>query len=201
MFGWSHCSQDSVTPSGASRGSDTKSGPLTSTDVVPSASMRTISLTTSAADPCAAGCVSRTASSPPSGVTDRSACRTPAGTGGSGVTATGSLLPASSRYSRWSLNSVNHNVPPDAVHAPPPYSCTRVRAFHGGGRTSVTDPSGERRTMTDRPPSLGRASDHQTSSPSTTTSPRRAAAATTSSEVIGVGQLPWGRAEVMAVTL
>jgi hypothetical protein len=97
--------------------------------------------------------------------------------------------------------SVNHSVPPDTVHAPPPYSCTRVRAFHGGGSTSVTDPSADRRTITDRPPSLGRDSDHQTSSASTRTSPSRAAAATTSSEVIGVGQLPWGRGELMAVTL
>ena len=45
-------------------------------------------------------------------------------------------------------------------------------------------------TTTDRPPSLGRASDHQMSDPSTQISPSRAAARTTSSEVIGVGQLP-----------
>ena len=126
-------------------------------------------------------------------MTTRSACRTPAGTAGSAVTGSGVCEPGVSRYSRWSENSVNHSVPSDTVQAPPPYSCTRVRAFHGAGSTSVTVPSAERRTMTDRPCSLGRDSDHHTSSPSTTTSPSRAPARTTSSEVIGVGQLPWGR--------
>ena len=153
---------------------------------------RTISLTTSAGRSPSAW-VSRTASSPSGvdaqvGVPDAGAAP-PA----PGSPRPASSLPASSRYSRWSENSVNHSVPPDTVHAPPPYSCTRVRAFHGAGRTSVTVPSADRRTIADRPPSAGRDSDHQTSSPSTTTSPSRAAARTTSSEVIGVGQLPWGR--------
>ncbi|WP_242471258.1 hypothetical protein [Blastococcus sp. TML/C7B] len=117
------------------------------------------------------------------------------------MTATGEALPGSSRYSRWSENSVNHSVPPATVQAPPPYSCTRVRAFHGAGSTSLTAPSAARRTITDRPPSSGRDSDHQTSAPSTTTSPIRAAARTTSSEVIGVGQLPGVRVGLMPVTL
>jgi hypothetical protein len=190
MSGCCHCSQASDRPSGDSRGSETKSFPATSTVVVPSRSTRTTSWTTSAAAPLGE-CVSRTATTAlPSEVTCRSAWRTPAAISGAGVTATGSLLPGSTRYSRWSAKSVNHTVPPATVHAPPPYSCTRVRAFHGGGSRSVVVPSGLRRTSTVRPPSLGRPSAHHTSSPSTTTSPSRAAARTTSSEVIGVGQLP-----------
>src|SRR5215218_1952074 len=202
MSGWFHCSQASVVPSGERRASETKSGPETSTSVA-SAATRTSSLTTSAGRSPSAW-VSRTASRP-SEVTRKSAWRTPAGSSGSGVTATGASLPASSRYSRWSTNSVNHRVPSCTVHEPPPYSCTRVRAFQGAGRTSVTVPSADRRTITDLPPSLGRDSDHQTSSPSTHTSPSRAAARTTSSEVIGVDQLPWGSlpgvSGVMSVTL
>src|SRR4051794_25810868 len=198
MLGWSHCSQDRVTPSGASRASETKSGPETSACEPPGVT-RTISFTTSAGAAPAAW-VSRTASSP-SGTTRKSACRPPARTEGSGVPATGVSLPGSSRYSRWSENSVNHSVPPCTVQAPPPYSCTRVRAFQGGGNTSLTVPSAERRTITDRPPSVGRDSDHHTSSPSTATSPSRAAARTTSSDVRGVGQLPVGETEVMSVTL
>ena len=152
MSGWFHCSHDSVTPSGASRGSETKSGPDTSTSVEPSGPTRTISLTTSAGRSPSAW-VSRTASS---AAGDHAEVGVPhaGGTSGSGVTATGVSLPGSSRYSRWSENSVNHSVPPDTVHAPPPYSCTRVRAFHGAGRTSVDGAVG-RAADDHRPAALG----------------------------------------------
>ena len=91
-----------------------------------------------------------------------SAKRKPASAGVSGV---GMVLPASIRYRRWSVNSANTSVRPAVtVHAPPPYSCTLVRAFHGAGKMSIATPSRWVRTAY-RPASLGRASSHQMSSP------------------------------------
>ncbi|NIQ52473.1 MAG: hypothetical protein GWN02_02415 [Gemmatimonadetes bacterium] len=49
-------------------------------------------------------------------------------------------------------------MPSATTAAPPPYSCTRVRALKGGGMTSAISPSGVRRTSTYRPPSAGRIS-------------------------------------------
>ena len=133
ICGWSQRNQASE-PSGPRRVSETKSAPPASTSTVPSASTRTTSCTTSA-DVADSEWVSRTASTPsPSGT--RSPQRTPAATAGSAVRATG-CSPGTTRYSRWSVYSVNHTVPPATHQAPPPYSWTRVRAFQGAGSRSV----------------------------------------------------------------
>lgn len=55
-------------------------------------------------------------------------------------------------------------TPPRASHAPPPYSCTRVRTFSPGA-TSVTMPSRSRSSAV-RPPSAGRACVQYRSPPS-----------------------------------
>ncbi|MFC7573325.1 hypothetical protein ACFQX8_13415 [Klenkia terrae] len=170
------------------RGSDTKSGPLTRTATVPSGATATTSWTTSAEAPEAVW-VSRTQSTWPPGVTARSAKRTPEGMSGAALRGSGSA-PGTTRYSRWSAKSVKNTVPPSTVHEPPPYSCTRVRAFHGSGSRSVVVPSAARCTSTVRPPSAARDSAHHTPSDVTATSPSRAAARTTSSDVMGVGQEP-----------
>jgi hypothetical protein len=47
---------------------------------------------------------------------------------------------------------------PWLVHDPPPYSCTRERAFNGAGSTSTTVPSAPRRRTAVRPSFLGHAS-------------------------------------------
>ena len=127
---------------------------------------RTISLTTSAAPP-EAGWVSRTASTPSGGdaqvgVPHAGRHRRLRGHRHGGVAAR--VEPVQPLVGEL---GEPQRARPATVHAPPPYSCTRVRAFQGAGRTSVTVPSGERRTTTDRPPSSGRDSDHHTSAPST----------------------------------
>ena len=109
--------------------------------------------------------------------------------------------PGSSRYRRWSAQSVNHTTP-SCTHQPaPPYSWTAVRALRPSGSSSSVPPSARRRTSCVRPPSAGRPSAHTTSmspscGPSTRTSPRRTAAATTTSDVTGVAQAPKGRSTV-----
>ena len=135
--------------------------------VVPSAAMRTISLTTSAARP-PAGCVSRTASSPPSGdPTGRRAGRRPA--------------PAAPGHRDRALAAGVQPVQPlvgevgEPQHAAGRPSTRRRRTRAPGcgrstaaGRTSVDRPVGG--AADDRPtgrPRAGRASDHQTSFPST----------------------------------
>ena len=91
---------------------------------------------------------------------------------------------------RWSSKFENHTVPPSAIHAPPPYSCTRVRALNGAGFTSATVPSGVIRTMTLRPPSDGRPSVHRMASPSMATCPMLMDSATMASAVMGERQEP-----------
>ena len=132
MSGWSHSSQHTAPPSGLHRGPATKSGPLTSTSGADgrSASRRTIVFT---ASPPSAGCSSCTHSNmEPSGETSPSAYRSARGESGSGVRATGAP-PGPTRCTRCVAQSTNHSTPWSTHHSPPPYSCTALRAFHGGG--------------------------------------------------------------------
>src|SRR5436305_6842914 len=101
---------------------------------------------------------------------------------------------------RWSRQLANQTTPLCAHHAPPPYSCTAVRAFWSSGSSSVSAPSGDRRTSAERPPSAGRPSDQMTSGPSTASPASLTASATTTSEVIGVGQEPYGSTPFPACT-
>ena len=190
MSGWSHCSQDSVTPSGASRGSETKSGPLTSTSTVPSAAIRTTSLTTSAAPP--GGGVGL-----PHG--QHAVARRRAGR----RTAPRRARAGSGRHRDRGVAARVDPVQPLVGEVGEPHRAPgdRPRAaavlVHPGagvprrgqevGRPSrpprgAPAPSGRPRSAGTRPTTRRRRR--------RTTSPSRAAARTTSSEVIGVGQLP-----------
>lgn len=73
-----------------------------------------------------------------------------------------------------------------AVQAPPPYSCTRERAFQGAGRTSAPV---ELRTVT-RPFSDGTDSPHQMSVPTKRAPSMRGEAAATEAAEKGEGQEP-----------
>lgn len=136
--GWSQAIQASRRPSGLIRGKARKSLSATTSRTSPDPSSGTA--TTARVTGARPVSVSRTHhTSVPSCESTGSAYRQPDGVGGSGVSGCGSL-PASSRYRRWSLHSLKTSAWPASVgtasqHAPP-YSCTRVRAFHGAGSTS-----------------------------------------------------------------
>src|SRR5690606_30181059 len=97
---------------------------------------------------------------------------------------------------RWFDHSVKTTPPPASGRQDrPPYSITRLRAFHPGGIASRTVPSGPRRTTHRRPPSCGRGSSHHTSSPKISTHSGRSSTRATSTGRIGesfsiVHQLP-----------
>ena len=78
------------------------------------------------------------------------------------MSGTGSA-PGSSRYRRWSAQSVNHTTPSRTHQAAPPYSWTAVRALRPSGSSSSVPPSARRRTSCVRPPSAGRPSAQTTS--------------------------------------
>jgi hypothetical protein len=146
-------------PSGEKRGNATKCAPpaseripVSSSAPVPSSSTATMSRVT-----VPSACVSRTAiTSEPRMLMSPNRKPRPAGVSGTGVEP-----PSSSRYRRWSVNSTNTSARSAVTaHAPPPYSCTRLRAFHGAGSAS---PRALRTAY--RPPSEGRPSSHHTSSP------------------------------------
>src|ERR1039457_5086331 len=77
------------------------------------------------------------------------------------------------------------------AHAPPPYSCTRVRTSYASEMTSSRSPPADRRMRTVRP-SLGRASSHHVFPPSACTHEKPTAALATSSALKGDIQLPHG---------
>jgi hypothetical protein len=76
------------------------------------------------------------------------------------------------------------------THGRPPYSCTRLRTFHGAGSTSTGVPSDPSRISAERPPSAGRPSAHQTTPSCTSTHLGATPAAATDSAVTGDSQLP-----------
>ena len=49
-------------------------------------------------------------------------------------------FPGSARYSRWVVQSAKKSVPRWTHHAPPPYSCTRVRTDVSSGLASTLVP-------------------------------------------------------------
>ena len=129
MSGWSHSSQQNAAPSGRQRGSDTKSGPSTTTSGVLGswAASRTIVLVASRAvgvvlllDAQQRGAVGvQVAVGVAQAARHRRLRRerqraTP---------------PGSSRWSRCVAQSANHSTPSCTHQAPPPYSCTAVRAL------------------------------------------------------------------------
>src|SRR5438067_3224433 len=115
------------------------------------------------------------------------------GSGGSGVSGVGSL-PASTRYSRWSEKFEKNTVSPATAYAPPPYSCTVVRADQSLPMASRGSSPGVQATTTWRPPSVGRPSSQYTRSPSTSIWPNATACSTSEAAVIGEGQDPYGSA-------
>jgi hypothetical protein len=129
----------------------------------------------------------------PFGVSRPSAYRHACAVGGGAVTGSGCGLPASRRYIRWSAKFVVNTVSPRTHHAPPPYSCTRVRALIPSGRRSRGTPPGSRRTICSRPPSAGLVSLHQVTPPSAQICVGRDPAVTTCSAPTGEGHVPYGR--------
>ena len=195
MFGWSQAIHANREPSGDKRGKAKNWLPPTTTRTFdassaadPSSGTATIARRTSPS----AVCSSRTHHTSSRAATwVSSAYRQPASTCETGVSGVGDD-PTSSRYSRWSPHSANTSADADSgSHAMPPYSCTRVRAFHGAGSRSPRPAD----TTTCRPPSLGRPSVHHTSSaPSasrtTATKPSRTPPRATSAALMGEGQEP-----------
>src|SRR5215467_11868115 len=80
--------------------------------------------------------------------------------------------------------------PPRARYAPPPYSCTRVRALNGSAIISLVRPP-RRRTITLRPPSDGRPSIQYVSAPSRCGLEKLTLLATILSVVIGERHSPY----------
>lgn len=78
------------------------------------------------------------------------------------------------------------------VQGLPPYSMTRLRTFQGAGRTVSSVPSAFRRTSVRRPPSAGRGSVHQASSPTKPTNSGWPSCAAASLASIGEGHEPYG---------
>ena len=110
-----------------------------------------------------------------------------------GVTATGASEPSTGRrYRRWSEKFEKYAAPFDTASAPPPYSCTRVRALKSGVVISDSVPSAARRIAAHRPPSSGRDSTQYTSPPSATIPSNRRAPAVSISLVTGDSQEPYG---------
>ena len=157
---------------GASAASATKSGPATTTSGSPgsSAASRTIVLTASRAR--AAWCLldAQDRRCRPA----RRRRRRSAGRGELGLGGQGDRLRVARRRAgagAASAQSANHSTPSRTHHAPPPYSCTAVRAFQGAARPRRPRRRARRRSTALRPPSSGRLSDHHTSSPSNATAP------------------------------
>ena len=73
----------------------------------------------------------------------------------------------------------------------PPYSCTRVRAYHGAASSSRGSSLGPAEAMiVTRPPSAGRLSCHHTSSPAKDGNPTLVDPRATSAALIGDFQVP-----------
>src|SRR5579872_1359222 len=86
-----------------------------------------------------------------------------------------------------------------ARNAPPPYSCTRERAFAPAGVTSRGAVSGAARITATRPPSSGRLSDHQQAAPLTWGPDNETRPAANATGVSGDGQVPKGARRTGAV--
>ena len=153
-----------------------------------------------AARPSSSGStVSRTHQiSRPSGDRTRSANRKPpsAGVSGTGSRPASAAPPAA--YSRWSakLAKTRSNPPGQRRDGTgrydlPPYSCTRVLAFHGAGSSSRGSSAGPADAMiVVRPPSAGRRSCHHTSPPAMDGYATATAPCATSAALIGDFQVP-----------
>lgn len=98
--------------------------------------------------------------------------------------------------------SIAQPSPSSAAHAPPPYSCTRDRAFHGAGSTVIDSPPASAgpgvRTTAWRPPSEAMPSVHQSWSPTNCGPPRRVPPCAIDAALIGEGQDPYARVPTMA---
>src|SRR6201996_1395876 len=216
MFGWFQLIQASRVPSGDGVGKAKNCAPETSTRSAPasdaaepSSGTATMSRRTATPPPMwkpsgpAPSPAARTVSlthqiSWPSRASTRSAKRKPPS---AGVSGTGSM-PASTAppaaYSRWSAKLAKTRSNPPASDSDgtarydlPPYSCTRVLAFHGAGSSSLgsADAPADATTV-DRPPSDGRRSCHQTSPPAMDGYETATAPLATSAALIGDFQFP-----------
>src|SRR5690348_209792 len=216
MFGWFQLIHASFVPSGDEVGNAKNCAPETSTRIAaasaaaePSSGTATISRRTATPPPrwkpagggvpSAGSTVSRTHQiSWSSGERVRSAKRKPPS---AGVSGTGSM-PASTAppaaYSRWSAKLAKTRSNPPASDSDgtgrydlPPYSCTRVLAFHGAGSSSRGSPDGPAdATIVIRPFSDGRRSCHHTSPPAIDGYVTPVAPVATSAAVIGEFQVP-----------
>src|SRR5712691_3462902 len=94
-------------------------------------------------------------------------------------------------------------VPParSSVQGRPPYSCTRLRTFHGAPSTSAGSPSPAARISAARPPSAGRLSAHHTAPSCSSTQDGPPPAAATSAGPIGDGHVPYGATFTMYAAL
>ena len=82
------------------------------------------------------------------------------------------------------------NPPGSGKYDLPPYSWTRVLAFHGTGSKSRLIPSGPWQTMASRPPSSGRDSCHHTPAASMVGNARPTCLRATSAPSMGEGHSP-----------
>ena len=183
--GWSQLIHASFVPSGDAVGNAKNCAPVTRTRMAaasdaadPSSGTATIARLTfmpppvwnpGSGWPSSGRLVSRTHQiSRPSGERVRSANRNPAPSGVSGAGAprprpTGKPLVGEVRE-----DEIEAGPSGTGRNDRPPYSCTRLRAYHGAGSSSrgAVSPSPAAMIVT-RPPSAGRLSCHQTSSPAT----------------------------------
>ena len=132
--------------------------------------------------------------SSPSGESTRSANRSVISGPGAPVSGSGlSISPLAvvrHRYSRWSAKLAKTNPSGSGRYDFPPYSCTRVLAFHGAGSRSRLTPSGPWRTTVTRPPSSGRDSCHHTPAASMTGNDRPTCVRATSAPPMGERHSP-----------
>ena len=207
--GWSQLIQASLVPSGDAVGNAKNCAPVTRTRMAaasdaadPSSGTATIARLTfmpppvwnpGSGSPSSGRLISRTHQiSRPSGERVRSANLNPAP---SGVSGAGAPPAAPDRYSRWSAKFAKTRSKPGPSGTGrndwPPYSCTRLRAYHGAGSSSRGGASPAAAAMiVTRPPSAGRLSCHQTSSPATAGNETATAPLATSAALIGDVQVP-----------
>ena len=134
----------------------------------------------------------------PSGDRVRSANRNPEDAGVSGVGWPPPAPVSRSRYRRWSVKfaKTRSNRPASSADGTgrydrPPYSCTRVRAYHGAASSSRgLSPGPAEAMIVIRPLSAGRLSCHHTSSPAKAGNLTFVAPRATSAALIGDFQVP-----------
>ncbi len=113
---------------------------------------------------------------------------------------TGAASAWSWRYSRWSSKFEKKTASPDVQKEPPPYSCTLVLTLNPSGVTSLGSEYGAARTITRRPPSLGRPSIHSVDSPESRTSDSETPASASIPAEMGEGHVPNGAAAAGSTT-